>query len=289
MLKKMHGVVLAGGVAFLALWISGQCLSGANRGVYANREAYPSRILQNIGRVAPSIAWADKSWLGNDTSFTAVKNKIEKQIAAHQPPQTLLEGYREEAQVSPKDPQKVFAWAYSSRKAINPSMSFDEKTQVGAGVHQALLAVPFPNTYNYARMLFLTAEDDHRLVPAGERLLTHDMSDNEVKTRLVNDYSSLIAVEGAYKHRQNVSAQQRAVTLLDQLVRSDPKNPSYWSLTGLLYSGFYYTGKFRHPENARKSIAAYREYLRLAPLSAERRVAVEAVIKEIQEKMEATR
>lgn len=282
MMRKYALVVLLASVAaLLGLCISPKSCFGTNK------RAPSFSVLQATSKrlSLPSIVWASKPWTGNDGLLINTRNQIDKQIADRQDSQALLEQYRSDAKANPRDPLKVFAWAYSARKALSPWMPYEDRVKTLTGVHQALLAAPFPNTYNYARIIFLIAEDDHRLVSVGERLLARDSSDVEVKVRLASDYSSLIAVEGAYKNRLDVNAERRTVALVDQLVQSDPQNPLYHSLKGLVYSGFYYTGKFTHPVDAQKSIAAYREYLRLAPQGAERSAKVEAVIKELQGEM----
>jgi len=245
----------------------------------------------------PSDAWVSQSWKGDNTPFKAIRQTLDKQIKEDNF-QALLLNYKKQAQANPKNSQTVFQWAYAAYQSIQitPNMPSEDYTNTVESVHQALAQAPFPNTYDYARLIYIFGGDSPVLLPAGERLLDQDPNDPPVKMKLAANWSALFGMDRVYKHQTNTKAERRAVALAQDLIKSDSKNVRYYSLLGLIYAGIYYPDKSQNSEYAYKSIAAYQEYLRLAPsnvdrhsITGERRFIAQESIKEIREKLKGAK
>lgn len=246
----------------------------------------------------PSDAWVSQSWKSADAPYKAIRQTIEQQVTRGGNVQSLLLNYKKQAQANPENAQKVFQWAYAAYQSIHtaPNMASEDYTNTVQSVHQILAQAPFPNTYDYARLIYIFDDDSPVLIPAGERLLAQNPNDSPVKMKLAANWSALAGMDHVYKHQTNVKAERRAITLAQELIKSEPKNARYQNLLGLIYSILYVSDKFQHPEYANKSIIAYQEYLRLAPsdvdrrsITGERNYIAQENIKEIREKLKGAK
>lgn len=198
--------------------------------------------------------WTKEKWDGDEKPYKKARLEIDRAIQEGRDLDTLLEKYKKNASKNATDPLLQFRWAYSAYKsAAKAGNNAAAKLQ---GVEFALKRANSPQTYEYARLRFLVVARTtpyHRLKEVGERLLKRNSKDDEVKFYLVS-----VLDPGLY-----ASEKAQALQLAQELIRSQPKRPSSYSVLANTYLAIW--SKSKSPDDAHKAISAYRQFLQVAP------------------------
>lgn len=228
-----------------------------------------------------SQQWLNEDWTGNAQPYQQIEQQIDEVASNKVALKALLLSSRALAERDAKNPQAQFRWVYSGWKMLTPSSSYWDRHRYLNGAFEAMVSAPSPNVYEYARLRFMVAPSCSQLVPVGERLLRRTPSDMRMKYRVVSDYIQLLALIGTRTKRVDDKVKARAVFLARELISADPANADYYS--GL--AGVYVTcwATKRDQGDAAKAVAAYQDYLRLAPPDDEFRSQAQAIIKDIQQ------
>ena len=209
----------------------------------------------SIGQWSPNEwAWTSEKWTGDGQPYLRMRQEIDQLITNGQNPDTLALQYKALASKDSSNSQSQFRWGYAAYKTAAkpgalPSLKLD-------GVEFALRRAKEPRNYEYTRLHFLVVArltPYHQLKELGTRLLRHNPKDDEVKFYLVS-----ILDPGLYN-----TEKQQALKLAQELARSQPKRASTYSLIGETYLKVWIKSKSQG--DADKSIAAYQQFLRLAP------------------------
>lgn len=201
--------------------------------------------------------WADQPWTGDDAAYRRIKAAIDKAPGGGQTPETLRVKYGLLAQQNPENVQAQFAWAYAAWKTLTPESPSSRKDENLYGVPEALAHVPFPRTYEFARMRFLVEYENPDFQGLGERLLARDPGDADVKYHLIGVYAGMLG------HSFSPEIKQRALARTQEMLRADPRRAAYYASLGGVYYSSWING--HDVTDAQKAIAAYQQYLRLAP------------------------
>ncbi len=221
------------------------------------------------------LSWASYAWTGDDGPYKAIKASIDTKMTGGQFADDLRQQMGVAAQTNPADPKAQFAWAYSSWLASrSPSLSQERGFQVLWGVPEAMACVPDPHAYNFSRLRFLL-EGGKFLVPLGRRLLQANPHDLEVKSHLVSIYGGLLVTQSSLP---NVTGDLKATAILycQDLIQANPANPRYRSQLGFVYCSCW--RRSHDEQDKQRAIAAYRDYLKLAPPNETYRSDVEYIL-----------
>lgn len=226
---------------------------------------------QSWGDDSAQWAWVKETWTGNDKPYLAIQKSIDRQIKNGQKPDALLKQYGNTfvnlgLTKNRKDPQALFAWAYS---ALRASMLPNPSIKGGADlvdITNAYDRVVSPLSYHYDRIRFLTVRQvrsDDRMLIIAQRLAARDPKDLEVKQAMAREIIGTNFLKGKGEGKM------KAIRLLNEVIKAQPKNATAYSNLGTLY---FLTSicrphdpiKIRRIE-ARKAIINYKKYLALTP------------------------
>lgn len=208
--------------------------------------------------LAKDYAWFNALWTGDDSPYRNIRNSIDHDLARGQKPRTILQRYEDTAKQQPNSPEAVFAYGYAVYKAatLPNAISGAEAFQGEAKVYDAWEKVHAPHTYNYARVMFLQESlgaPDPKLIGVGKRLLARNLNDYEI------EYGLAVMANVS----TNSSDRSQAKAYQQDLARRFPHDPRQYRLLAGIYR---ITAQRSHSQaEAEKSIAAYRQYLTLAP------------------------
>ncbi len=263
-LKRTMCLAFAGAAIMIALYSA-----SARIGALAIEPSIDQLALARYQEYAPTdsvgektiarnaFSWQHETWTGNDMPYRQARQKIDTAIASGQSPMRVAKGYEEQARADKQSALAQFRWGYALRETITPASTPDESQTNGLGVFFALADIASPNTYNYARLRYLTSYHSSYQTALGERLLRQDTQDVSVKGHLALDYT----VPGPEPY--NLKAKNRAVQLSKELIKVDPKYPSYNAVLAEAYTANYFMNG-HHRQDGLAMIAALRQYLSLA-------------------------
>ena len=218
-----------------------------------------------------SLAWTTEKWTGDDRPYQAIRADIDSLAAAHKITAALLEQYKQKAAPQYANPQAVFRWAYAGYQMQKAHPLIYTPYSVGGDY---FYLVPSPHTYNYARLRFLSSAADPggpELAALGKRLLQRDPNDRDVRYCLVR----------CYRPGLSEKEKQEALTMAQDYMRRYPGTPAAYSTLADVYFSAWLVK--RNPADGQKAVAAFQEYLRLGPPTAEWRAQIQNTIRVIQE------
>lgn len=204
-----------------------------------------------------AFSWQHETWTGNDRPYRQARQEIDTAIASGQSPMRVAEGYEKQARANKQSALAQFRWGYALRETITPASTSDESQTNGLGVFFALANIASPNTYNYARLRYLTSYHSSYQTALGERLLRQDTQDVSVKGHLALDYT----VPGPEPY--TLKAKKRAIELSTELIKAEPRYASYHAVLAEAYTTNYFMNG-HHRQDGLAMIAALRQYLSLA-------------------------
>ena len=133
---------------------------------------------------ASECRWMTQSWDGNDKPYQQIRITIDNAINAGRKPLDLVFLYENSARLHPNDPLINFKWAYSAYQAAKLT-DYNNGERILGEPREALMTVPFPRNYEYARLIFLTEDYSSFLVPylqqVSKRLVIKSPNDKFVK------------------------------------------------------------------------------------------------------------
>lgn len=203
--------------------------------------------------------WTKQKWVKSEVPFLHLREKIDREFAKSVGKKGVLIIFQEHASQAkkiPNDTKAAFAWIYSAYKAQQLDPQFDRKLFTRARMALLLGRYPFDNS-EWARLRFLVESQPFPRSPLtsiGERLLEKYPQDAEVKYQLVRAFSPTNPVE-----------KQKALKYSQDLIRLEPKRPSYHALLAGIYLKSWLAHK--NKTEADKAITAYNQFLLLAPLN----------------------
>ena len=216
-----------------------------------------------------TYAWTKVPWTGDDTPYVALKTQIDGTISPQQKPasiQSTVSEYQTQARQKPLDALAQFGWAYAVYKTaqidpllLNPkSKNLTREAAQQKAIRpavKALASVPFPATYEFAKLRFLLETfrfPPAELAPLGKRLVERDPKN----PKMIYSYLQVadLSEDGNRRH---------ALALAQELVTLEPKNPDYHAILGDMNGRSYAVTK--NKQYKAHAIAEYQEFLRLAP------------------------
>lgn len=198
--------------------------------------------------------WTKERWDGDETPYKKARLEIDRAVQEGRDLDALIEKYKAAARENATDPLPQFRWGYTAyQSAAKAGSDAAEKLQ---GVEFALKMANSPHTYEYARLRFLVAARStpfHLLKGVGERLLSRNAKDNEVRFYLIS-----VLDPGFYPTEKSL-----ALELVEEQIRAQPKRPSSYSSKANVYLSLW--SKSKSSSDADNAISAYRQFLQLAP------------------------
>lgn len=195
--------------------------------------------------------WVKQPWKGNSASYIRINRRISAAFANKSRIEAVTQEYRKIAEDNPTDPLAVYAWgyaAYAARPLDSPTLGRDIQK-----IALALSLPQFPDTYEYARLRFVTTANWRpylQLKPLGNRLLQRNLKDYYVKQGMID----ILAV-GPQAERQ------RALNYAQQLVQQYPKSATSYAELGWVYDLRF--GSSKTTSDGDGAIAAYRKAMTL--------------------------
>ena len=219
--------------------------------------ALPTRTQPQTPRNWTTVwGWATASWGGDDRPYRQIRATIDNASSGGRKPQELMDFYETAARKAPNDPEAQFRWAYAAYKAAL-TVNYNTGERLLGDPRDALVLAPFPHSYEYARLIFLTEDYAvmlvYQLTPVGKRLLRRNPNDYEVKYGTARDLM----------FSRNPADRQLALKYIEELIRERPERPHPRELLGLFYYQRWQVSRSR--DDAGRAIAAYQQYLQCAP------------------------
>jgi len=240
-------------------------------------EAYMKALRFRVWTQKDWTAWTSQKWDKDDQSYLKIQAEIEQLIEQGKLTPEELAKYKVIGEQTLSNPQIVFRWAYAAERLAASTDKSKDKLTFRDGVSQALLKAPFPDTYSYARIRFLSQMKSNHFIndikAAGERLLLHNPNDYEVK------YNMTRILSWSPEPEQQVKAFEYA----QDLVKLRPFYPSSHAILGARYLDRW--RQIGSQIDANKAIAAYQKYLELASANADFRDSAQHTIKMIQNEL----
>lgn len=208
-----------------------------------------------------SFAWRHESLKGDDSPYQQSRLSIDRQvdsaISSGKSPQLITAEYEAEAQKNSKSSLAQFRWGYALWKTITPTSPLAETRMNTLAIFFALVHAESPNTYNYARLIYLVSPNSRDETMLGERVLLHDPNDADIKAALAIDYTA----PGSEPY--DLKAKSRAIELSKELIQSKPHHANYYAILAEAYTVNYF-GNGHHRQDGLATIAALKKYLSLA-------------------------
>gem|GEM_PF-5358707 len=236
----------------------------------ASRKALPVRGF--LAREKAFEKFLNMPWSGDDSRYSEIRTRLET-AQREGKLDTSLDFYRSAWQKDLSSPTAQFGYFYGLwlNRTQNDLESQSDQANDSA-FDDWLLKLQFPRTYNFTRLAGLCMNRimlGHGLMPFIDRLMKADPNDLECRN-----------LPGLLASTNDPAQQLRAIKLADENVAKWPELPLVHSVQGYVY--YVQWLKTKDPVMGQKSLAAYQEYLRLAPPNAYDRDAVENPIKRIQ-------
>lgn len=195
-----------------------------------------------------------RNWTADVGPYKEVLKRMKAEFQQGKSPQEITQEYKALAQSRPADPVAQLAYIAAQRgqiiaagKSIQPSL-VDALTKADPG-----------NAYEYARYQFCMSDEANIQLPqqevktVGDRLLRYDSQDNWSRLSLINLLTN-------YK-----TGDVEALPYGLKWIKREPKNEKAHSALGLIYFDMWASGNRKNQALARKSLAEYQAYMRLAP------------------------
>lgn len=196
----------------------------------------------------------EQNWTADVAPYKEVLKRMKAEFQQGKSPQEITQEYKTLAQSHPDDPVAKLAYIAAQRGQIIAAGKDVPTSLVGA-----LKKADPGNAYEYARYEFCMSEEakiqmPHQEVKAvGGRLLKYDPTDNWARLSLINLLTN-------YK-----TGDVESLPYALEWVKREPKNEKAHSALGLVYFNMWAGGKRKDQSLARKSLAGYQAYVRLAP------------------------
>ncbi len=255
--KIAFGSAAAATMLGVVLLASRQCYSytATIGGQYAESQFRAAMATDPSGEVtlkAKFPLWQAEQWTGDEALYEKVRLEID---SPNVPPRTLEALYQLQAENQPHSAAAQFRWAYALWKRIALEQPSSKRTSTLSALFYTLAKVDSPNTYNYARLRYLTEPSSKDTSSFGERLLKQEPQDDEIKLSLIGDYAFNVGASG------NPLSKARALDLCHQLLQTDPKRARYYAVLGTVYEMSY---TYKHnASDSMKSVAADQKYISL--------------------------
>ena len=218
--------------------------------------------------------WTTASWDGDDKPYQQMRATVDKAIAGGRKPNEMVELYEAPALKAPSDSKAQFKWAYAAYRAAELS-DYNTGENILYRPCKALVLGPFPHTYEYARLIFLTEDYADMLVPrlqqVSKRFLKVAPQDTDVK----------YAAAKNLLYNPEPATRQIAVACVYQLIRARPQWAKPRGLLGFIYYRRWQASK--RQSDAAKAIEGYQCFLDLAPPGDPFRQRVQETIAEIRQ------
>lgn len=238
------------------------------------KQATPSKAAA-LTRLNAYYGWINSPWVADDRPYQRLRDEIERRLTQGQQPVALQTQCKLWVVQQPLNPQSQFAYYYATYKlATMPgSINSPATLQPLNDLYIKVGASKLPNSYNYARLVFLCdmiGFSNPEMKGIGLRLVRHNPSDYDVKfymTSLLE--TSLVSADRAL-----------ALSYAVDLTQRYPKKPSAYSLLASIHYQAWRRNK--NPIEGKMAIAGYQKYLQLSPSGYQFRKRAQEAIAEIQ-------
>jgi len=211
------------------------------------------------GQTKDGWSWTKLSWAEDNSAYAAIRQKIEQQIAQSSDPPSVLAGYKLRAKADPTDPLAEFAYGYSAfLVSVDDSVDVNVRKLAVQDVPDYLANAKFPNTYDYARLRFLTesiVSGGSPLISVGFRLLNIHPNDRHVQYLCAQD----LAYSGK---KSNIES---AIAYITGAMKQYPNDPVPYVKRAFMYMELQEI--FGVQADKQKGIADYQAYVNMAPVT----------------------
>ncbi len=218
----------------------------------STHHAYTQNNVASVPQlILPSLSWANQPWTGDNRPYHAIRIQVDHLAEQGKLTPSMLQANFKAWQQTPRDPLKLFQWAYADSMAVRYLPNLPPRPQPGDGAFEAC---PDPHTYDYERVRFLLNWETHEnaLLPLAKRLLQHDPK----------DYPVQYALAGRYGGRDTPAEKAASLARAQRLLAQYPHKPEIYSLIAGIYCDHWIFQK--NKEDARKAIFYYQKYLQIA-------------------------
>lgn len=218
----------------------------------------PAQDAQERARIHAYYAWCNAPWTGDDRPYAHLRADIEREATDGEKAVALMRQNGAQLAKEPHDFQAQFAYYYAAYLAVilpGGLTTPQDRDRLG-NLYLAIGRVPYPRTYNYARLAFLLAVQGFpapELKPLGLRLMHQDP----------NDYRTTYSTIPVLLMTNKPSDRALALTIAQGLVNRYPEKPSVYGQLAAVHYAMWFTNK--NPAEAKEATVYYREYLRRAP------------------------
>lgn len=222
--------------------------------------------------------WTRQPWTGNDRAYVEARKSINKKLATEKPTKAKLATYEAASLRNLGDSLSRFKWALYAYNLALLQPDYDGVAGVlgkvnGVFFEETALA-PY-RSYEYSRRRFLsmsagTGEVGKEMKILGERLLKRDPKDYHVKF-----YTARLLRTGSD------AEELKAIRYSQEMLKEKPNDYSARSDLAFTYQHRWW--RHHRPEDARKAIAGYKQYLNLAKPKGDQRRRIENSIKDLQQ------
>ncbi len=211
--------------------------------------------------------WVGEPWDGDDKPYADTRKAIDVTVRAGTKPSVLMARYKAQLASDPWNPRKVYPWAYAALLARKIAPDGNAQHNIIRPVADYMSEVPFPHSYQYARVMFLAqglSKVSYSLRYVGDRLLQRNPHDNEVKFAMIFPLLNGKSDGAIYTH--NPADDARALAYARNLHKAYPINEGYaWQYAEAVAYLWERPEKPRDLNKAKQGIAAFQQYLREYP------------------------
>lgn len=231
-----------------ALWLSISMITMAYAGPAQLNSKYP----MGIPPAVKPDAWVAQPWTASDAPFLQIEENVRKQIRAGSSPQAILVAERKNAQEHPLDFAAQFRWLFATTQASGGSDNIEYRA-VEAVARQDPGNIRAVARIRFAAGVLLDQNRSHPdLDRVGERLLQTDPRDRWVRGHLIYDLSN------------SPASLPKAEVMAQAFIVQEPNDAEAHSVLASVYQNLWAVSRHRRIY-AEKTIAEYKEFLRLAP------------------------
>jgi hypothetical protein len=237
---------------------------------FAQDQQPQPRIMQTHPRDIEDWSWIKQPWTGDSSPYVRLQQKIKSEFDGNMRIEAITQKYKELAQQHPKDPLAQYAWGYAAYSVRPPGYRINAEEIPDIAL--ALSRCPYPKTYQYAHLLFVTTirwRPYSQLKPMGYRLLARDKHDHDVKRGMID-----ILVVGT------PSEEKLALEYAQQVIADYPALASSYASLGWVYETRFLLRK--EAALGDKAISCYRKAQALSKSPTGRRN-IERNIRQIQQ------
>lgn len=224
-----------------------------------------SHILTRFERTGTTLdgwGWAALPWTGDDKPYQKIRGDIDKAPIKGRNPSALISAYKDREEYDSQNSLAVFGWGMARWRAATWPGDYQEDDNNLIDLPDVLAEAPFPRTYNYARLRFLV-QSQVRAMPQlrelGERLVKYDPSDVDAKYQLIRVLRQTQSFQTT-PLPENVEA----LKLAQELMTQSPKELRYRQVFANIQGDAYMQSGFKK-EYGDRALAAYEDYLQMAP------------------------